>query len=180
MDGFAQLSKQITQLKNVNDTALKQAISQTGIYAKNQFADDIYGRYNFKDKSKAQSALKLDINDDQFSVKAKHKTINAISFMGSPVYRLSKNKRTPGKQVLAGYTVSYLRGKLTHQQGFFTFIGKNNNLLMGNRPKGNKTRGIPQTPYGPSIAGAFAVIKEHTAPQILDFLNASYHKALHY
>ncbi len=178
MKGLKILSQELSAFKLGNKLAIKVALAETGQYAKKAFVDDIFKRYNFSSRDRASSAIKLSIRKNHVSVSAKHKTINAYSYVKSPVHRASKNKRTPGKRVMAGYNVSYLRGKITYRPAFFKFIGRNGNVLLGERPEGNKTRGIPRTAIGPSIAGAFGVIKDQTTPSIMKFLNKSYLDAL--
>ena len=178
MKGLKILSKEISGVKLGNKLAVNVALAEAGQYAKKAFVDDIFKRYNISSRERAASAIKLKITKAYVSVSAKHKTINAYSYVKSPVHRASKNKRTPGKRVIAAYNVSYLRGKITYRPAFIKFVGLNGNVLLGERPEGNKARGIPRTAIGPSIAGAFGVVKDQTTPSIMKFLNKSYLDAL--
>ncbi|NRA78332.1 MAG: hypothetical protein HRU18_08985 [Pseudoalteromonas sp.] len=173
------IGTKLLDLKKQNTSALRVAITKSAPLAQQALSLAIYDKYNFKLKDYVDDNLKLstDSKNLEFRVSARHRVTNAIEFVIDPIYRASKT--TPGKQVLAGYTGAYLRGKVSTWRGAFIFKGKSNNTLLAYRKKGEKWRDIPnQLPFGPSVAGAFGVIKEDTAPSIIDHFYTIYRQAL--
>lgn len=180
MKTFEQLHSNLKLLKEQNKQALEVAITQTAEFAHNKLVDAIYDRYNYRYRGYIDERINLNVDskDPAFSVSARMRKSNAANFIDSPVYRNSKNQRTPGKQVLAGYTGAFLRGQMSHWKGAFLFTGNNGNLLLGYRKKGVKTREIPEVSYGPSIAGALGVVKDDQVNPVMDHLSKMYQKAL--
>jgi hypothetical protein len=175
MTTLKQLSNKIASLKGLNEAALRAAIAETGTFAEKTLVDAAYKRYGFKTKSYIAKRVHLEISEEQARVYARYRKSNSRQFMVSPVYRSSRNKRTPGKQVLAGYTVAYLRDKINHFPGAFFFHGKSNNVLMAYRGKGDTTKGIPEVMYGPSVAGAIQQVSDISEPTISQYLEKRYH-----
>lgn len=175
---FAALSEQLLALKTRNDSALKSAVAQSSRYADALLKDAIFERYNFSDKGYLEQHMELSVdhNAPEFRVSARMRKSNAINFMDAPQYRASKV--TAGKQVLAGYTGAFLRGKLSHWRGAFIFKGQNGNMLMAYRQKGDKNRKIPGISYGPSVAGALAVVKDDATAQVMQHIAKLYRKQL--
>ncbi|OUL59264.1 hypothetical protein [Pseudoalteromonas ulvae] len=171
------LGTRLLELKQQNETALRSAVANTASFAHTQFTNAIYQRYNFKQRDYVAERLNtgISLNNIELTISARQRLTNAIEFANSPLYRQGKQ----GQQVLAGYSGAYLRAKSATWRGAFSFIGKNGNLLMAYRKKGETWRDIPnQLPYGPSVAGAFGVIKDDTAPAIVDHLVKLYQQAL--
>lgn len=179
MSNLNALGTKLLDLKEQNKAALEFAITKAAPVAQKSLVDAVYGKYNFKLIDYVDDNLKLSIDSKklEFKVSARHRVTNAIEFVIDPIYRSSKV--TPGKQVLAGYTGSYLRGKVSTWRGAFIFNGKSNNTLLAYRNQGEKWRDIPnKLPFGPSVAGAFGVIKEDTAPSIMEHFHSLYRQAL--
>ena len=179
MSNLNVIGTKLLDLKKQNTAALRVAITKAAPIAQQTLATAVYDRYNFKLKNYVDDNLKLSIDSKnlEFKVSARNRVTNAIEFVLDPIYRASKT--TPGKQVLAGYTGSYLRGKVSNWRGAFIFTGKSNNTLLAYRKQGEKWRDIPnQLPFGPSVAGAFGVIKDDTSPAIIDHFYSLYRQAL--
>lgn len=169
----------INTVKLKSREALELALYQTSSFAKQELTNRIYERYNFNRRSYVADRLVVDVDTRylQFSVSARHRVSSAIHFIESPVYRRSKNKRTPNKQVLAGYTGSFLRGKTSHWKGAFVFTGLKGNTLLGYRD-GQRTRNVPEVPYGPSVMGAMVNIRDDAVDPVMQHLSKMYQKAL--
>lgn len=173
------IGTKLLELKQQNKAALAVAITKSAPAAQRSFVDAVYDKYNFKLRDYVDDNLILSIDSKnlEFKVSARHRVTNAIEFVINPLYRASKT--TPGKQVLAGYTGAYLRGKASTWRGAFLFTGKSNNTLLAYRNQGEKWRDIPnKLPFGPSVSGAFGVVKEDTAPSIMDNFYSLYRQAL--
>ncbi|TMN34138.1 hypothetical protein [Pseudoalteromonas sp. S2755] len=170
------LSSELAELRYSSTRSLFSAMSQSGQFAKNVLVDAIYERYSFKHREYIDQRLAVttDIQIPELRVSARHRLSSALNFVQQPVYRQSKT--ISGKQVLAGYMGAFLRGKTSHWGGAFTFVGKNNNLLLGYRDKGDKDRGIPSVPYGPSIAGAMANVRDGSYSKVIEHINKRYEK----
>ena len=104
----------LLEMKTLNQSALKVAITKSAPLAKQSFSTAVYDRYNFRLKSYVDDNLDLSVDTSKLELKvsARQRLTNAIEFVVDPLYR--ESKMIPGKQVLAGYTGSYLRGKVKH------------------------------------------------------------------
>lgn len=180
MKVFEQLAGDLVKIKAQNAQALEVAVTQTAEFAHNKLVDAIYDRYNFRfrDYIAERITLKIDTKELEFRVASRMRKSSSVNFMEGPVYRKSKNKRTPNKQVIGGYTGSYLRGKTNHWRGAFLFTGLNGNLLMGYRNQGVKGREIPEVSYGVSVGGALGVVKDKQVDPVMTHLLNMYQKAL--
>tara|TARA_B100000700_G_scaffold161345_1_gene178650 strand:- start:17207 stop:17737 length:531 start_codon:yes stop_codon:yes gene_type:complete len=174
------LSPTIGKLKKAQQAALASAVTGSGEHAKSVLVNAIYDRYAFKmrDYISQRLALSVDHRFAELRVSARHRITNAINFVEEPVYRQSKNPRTPSKMVLDGYMGAFLRGKTSHWGGAFTFVGKNNNLLLAYREKGDLSREIPDVSYGPSVAGALVNVREQAYPQVMKHIQKHYQREL--
>ncbi|KZN58532.1 hypothetical protein N473_26385 [Pseudoalteromonas luteoviolacea CPMOR-1] len=177
---MTKLSRQIRDIRKTAEIKLKQTITDSGEQVKSELVDAIYDRYGFQDKSYVNERLKLDIQPSQLEliVYARHRVSSAINFVKDPVYRQSVNPKTPNKLVTAGYIGAFLRGKTSHWKGAFIFQGKNNNVLLGYREKGQTTRDIPDVPYGPSVAGALGVVSDSVEPFVVQMLTKKFERSL--
>ncbi|KZN57933.1 hypothetical protein N473_26625 [Pseudoalteromonas luteoviolacea CPMOR-1] len=177
---MTKLSRQIRDMRTTAQVKLKQTITDSGEQVKGELVNAIYDRYGFQDRSYIGDRLQLKVQPSQLEliIFARHRVSSAINFVQDPVYRRSVNPKTPNKLVIAGYMGAFLRGKTSHWKGAFIFQGKNNNVLLGYRDKGQTTRDIPDVPYGPSVAGSLAVIKDDVEPFVVQMLTKKFERSL--
>lgn len=172
--GLKEVTKELERIRERMAPAIESAVKDASDYGEKLAIDTIYKRYGFRERSYVAQHFSLNFNPRslQGRISARMRPSSFTRFAAAAHTKTSKN----GKEVPAGYTIKVMRNQPTWFKGAFQFLGRNGNVLIASRRKGDNTwRNVKgHVKYGPSVGGSFGVIRDEIEPPIIKFLRERY------
>ncbi|MCH1926870.1 hypothetical protein L9G74_19060 [Shewanella sp. C32] len=174
--GLKEVTKELERIRAKVAPDIEAAVNAATTYGEKLAIDTIFNRYGFRERSYVAQhfSLSFDRRTLQGRIAARMRPSSFTRYASSVHTKTSKH----GKPLPAGFSINVMRNQPVWFKGAFQFLGKNGNVLIASRRKGdNSWRNVKgHVKYGPSVGGSFGVIREDIEPTIVAYLLERYQK----
>lgn len=176
--GMKEVTKELQRLREAQTPAINRAVADAAKFGEKAAIDAIFNKYGFKSKSYVDDLIGFSVSPKDLKgyVTARYRPSTLTRFSTAKT-RIGKNGRSRSD----GHIVNSFRNEPHGFKGTFTFIGRNGNLVMYERHRGQKWRTFKEAKkagneamYGPSVLKAFRGVEANIEPPIIRYLRERY------